>query len=453
MAEIFKAYDIRGVYPDDLNEEIAYKIGRAFVKFLGVKEVLVGRDARLSSPSLFESLTRGINEEGADVIDIGLASTPMFYFAASKAESGIMITASHNPKQYNGFKMCRENAKPISYDTGIKEIKKLVEGFSNTTLYNESRVSESSFREKGRIVMRNVLEEFINFNLKFLKTDKKFKIVVDAGNGMGGFTFPKIFEKINNVEFIPLYCNVDFNFPNHEANPLDFKTLKDLQRKVVEENANFGVALDGDGDRCFFVDEKGEIINCDLIIALIAEIFLKENPGSNILYDLRSSKIVPEYIKEKQGNPIMCRVGHTFIKEQMRNENASFAGELSGHFYYKDHFFTESTFLTVVMVLNLMDEKNKQISELVSGLKKYYSSGEINSKVENKEAKIKEIEDMFKDADEILYLDGLSVYYDDWWFNLRMSNTEPFLRLNLEANTKELMEKKRDKLLEIIRSG
>ncbi len=438
MAEIFRAYDIRGVYPDDLNEELAYKIGRAFVKFLNVEEVLVGRDGRLSSPSLFDSLVKGIIDEGADVIDIGLASTPMFYFAASHAKSGIMITASHNPKQYNGFKMCGKNVSPIG-ELEIKEIKKIVEGLGDINA------------KKGKIIIKNVLEEFINFNLGFMKTSKKFKIVVDAGNAMGGFTFPKIFERLE-VDFIPLYCNVDFNFPNHEANPLNFETLKDLQRKVVEENADIGIALDGDGDRCFFIDEKGEIINCDLITALIAGEFLKENPECTILYDLRSSKIVPEYIELAGGNPMMCRVGHTFIKKQMREQDALFAGELSGHFYYKDHFFTESTFMTTAFVLNLMGESGKQLSELIKGLKKYFSSEEINSEVENKEDKIKEIEDKFKDG-KIVRIDGLSVYYDDWWFNLRMSNTEPLLRLNVEANTKGLMEEKRDELLEIIRSG
>ena len=438
MAEIFKAYDIRGVYPNDLNEELAYKIGRAFVKFLNVKEVLVGRDGRLSSPILFDSLVRGITDEGADVIDIGLASTPMFYFATSRVESGIMITASHNPKQYNGFKMCGENASPIG-ELEIKEIKKIVGEIGNIDMSNK----------KGKIIIKNVLEEFINFNLSFMKTSKKFKIVVDAGNAMGGFTFPKIFERLE-VDFIPLYCNVDFNFPNHEANPLDFETLRDLQRKVVEENADIGIALDGDGDRCFFVDEKGEIINCDLIISLIAGEFLKENPECTILYDLRSSKIVPEYIELAGGNPMMCRVGHTFIKKQMREHDALFAGELSGHFYYKDHFFTESTFMTTAFVLNLMGEEDKPLSELIDKLRKYFASGEINSEVEDKENKIKEIEGKFGDG-RVKKIDGLSVYYDDWWFNLRMSNTEPLLRLNVEANTKELMEEKRDELLEIIR--
>ncbi|MBW2965974.1 phosphomannomutase/phosphoglucomutase [Candidatus Woesearchaeota archaeon] len=439
IAEIFKAYDVRGIYPTDLNEEIAYKIGRAFVIFLKVKEVVVGRDGRLSSPQIFEALTKGITDQGANVIDIGLSSTPMFYFEAAKAESSIMVTASHNPKEYNGFKFCRENATPISGDTGIQDIKKLVE--------------KNQFKDpknKGKIIKKDILENFLKHNLSFVKTNKPFKVVIDAGNGMGSYTFPKIFEKLP-FNFIPLYCEMDFNFPNHEPNPLKYETLKDLQNKVIEEKADLGIALDGDGDRCIAVDEKGNIVNCDLMTALIGKSLLKTNPGSLILYDLRSSKIVKEVIEENGGKSKMCRVGHAFIKQQMRDEDALFAGELSGHFYYKDSFFTESSFITTAILLNLIAQENKSLSELVEPLKKYFQSGEINSDVSDKEAKIKEVEEKFKDTEKILHLDGLSVYYKDWWFNIRPSNTEPLLRLNLEANTKELMEQKRDEILKIIR--
>ena len=437
IAEIFKAYDVRGIYPSDLNEEIAYKIGRAFVAFLKIKEVVVGHDGRLSSPQLFKALAKGINDQGADVIDIGLASTPMFYFGAAKSQSSIMVTASHNPKEYNGFKFCRENAIPISGETGIQDIKGLAE--------------KNEFKEakKGKIIKKEIMQDYIQHNLSFVKTDKKFKIVVDAGNGMGSFTFPKIFEKLP-FEFIPLYCEMDFNFPNHEPNPLKYETLKDLQKKVVEEKADIGIALDGDGDRCILIDEKGDIVNCDLITALVGKSLLKTNPGNTILYDLRSSKVVAETIKSNDGKPIMCRVGHSFIKKQMRDENAVFAGELSGHFYYKDSFFTESSFITLAMTLNLLAEENKPLSELADPLRKYFQSGEINSDVADKETKIKEIEENYKDAEKILHLDGLSGYYKDWWFNIRPSNTEPLLRLNLEADTKELMEQKRDEILKII---
>jgi len=440
MAEIFKAYDIRGIYPKDLDEEIAYRIGRAFVIFLKTKEVVVGRDGRLSSPQIFEALTKGITDQGADVIDIGLSSTPMFYFEAAKSGASIMVTASHNPKEYNGFKFCRENAIPISGDTGIKDIKKLVE--------------ENDFKEpekKGKIIKKDILNDYIKHCLNFVQTDKPFKIIVDAGNGMGSYTFPKIFEKLP-FNFIPLYCKMDFNFPNHEPNPLNYETLKDLQNKVIKEKADIGIALDGDGDRCIAVDEKGNIVNCDLMTALIGKSLLKTHPGSLILYDLRSSKIVKEVVEENNGKAKMCRVGHAFIKQQMRDENALFAGELSGHFYYKDSFFTESSFITTAILLNLMAQEDKPLSKLAEPLKKYFQSGEINSDVADKESKIKEIEEKFKDAEKSLHLDGLSIYYQDWWFNVRPSNTEPLLRLNLEAKSKELMEEKREEVLKIIRA-
>lgn len=439
IGEIFKAYDVRGIFPDELNEDIAYNIGRAFVVFLKSKEVLVGRDGRLSSPKLFEALAKGITDQGADVIDIGISSTPMFYFAAAKSPSSIMVTASHNPKEYNGFKFCRENAIPISGDTGIQDIKELV---------NKNEFEDSA--EKGKIIKKEIMEDFIKHSLSFVKTDKRFKVVVDAANGMGSLTFPKMFEKLP-FEFVPLYCEIDFNFPNHEANPLKYENLKDLQKKIIEEKADIGIALDGDADRCMLVDKKGEIVTCDLLTALIGKSLLNNNPGSTILYDLRSSKIVKEFIEENGGKAVMCRVGHSFIKKQMRDENAIFAGELSGHFYYKDSFFTESSFITAALILNLMDKENKPLSELVNPLKKYFQSGEINSEVEDKEKKIKDIEEKYKDA-EILHLDGVSVYYKDWWFNIRMSNTEPVLRLNLEADTKELMEEKRDEILKLIRN-
>jgi len=439
MVEIFKAYDIRGIYPNELDEELAYKLGRAFIEFLKVNEVYIGRDGRLSSPSLFRALAKGITDQGADVVDIGLCSTPMFYFGASKSKASIMVTASHNPKEYNGFKLCRENVIPISGETGIENIKSIV---------NENNFQE---RKKGKITKKEIMNNFIKHNLKFIKTSKKIKIVVDAGNGMGGYTFSKIFKKLP-FDLIPLYFKIDFNFPNHEPNPLKHETLKDLQKKVIKEKADLGVALDGDADRCSFIDEKGDIITSDFVTALVGKQLIKENPKAKVLYDLRSSKVVGEFIKENNGNAIMCRVGHSFIKKLMRDEKAIFAGELSGHFYYKDSFFTESSFITTAIILNILEEEDKQLSEIAKPLRKYCQSGEINSDVKDKDTKLKELENKFKDADKILHLDGLSIYYKDWWFNVRPSNTEPLLRLNLEANTQELMEGKRDKILEIIRS-
>ena len=432
---IFKAYDIRGIYPSELDEKIAYKIGRAFVSFLGVKKVVIGRDARKSSPSLFKALAEGITDQGADVIDVGLCSTPMFYFASREAEASIMVTASHNPKQYNGFKLCKEKAFPISGDNGIKEIEKLVSGeFESVT--------------KGKIVKKEIVDDFIKHNLKFVNCKRKLKIVLDAANGMSGYSLPLVFDKIKEVELIPLYNDVDLSFPNHEANPLKSETLQDLQKKVVEVKADFGIATDGDGDRCVFVDEQGEIISSDLAVALIAKQLLKDNKKAVIMYDVRCSKIVGETIEENGGKAIMSRVGHSFIKKQMREEKALFAGELSGHLYYQENNYTESVFISAAIIMNLLSD-NGSLSSLVKPLRKYYATGEINSEVEDKDAKIQEVEKKYKG--KIVKLDGLSVYFDDWWFNLRKSNTEPLLRLNLEANSKKLMEEKRDELLKVIR--
>ncbi|MBD3354566.1 phosphomannomutase/phosphoglucomutase, partial [Candidatus Woesearchaeota archaeon] len=427
------------IYPSQLDEDTAYKIGRAFVQFLKVDEVLVGRDGRLSSPKLFEALTEGIMDQGANIIDIGLASTPMFYFGAAKAPAAIMVTASHNPKEYNGFKFCRENAVPISYDTGIDRIETFVQG---------NKFDEPD--QKGELETKNILDDFIKHNLNFVDTEKKFKIIIDAGNGMGAYTFPKIMEKLP-FEFVPLYCEMDFNFPNHEPNPLKYETLKDLQKKVFEEKADLGLALDGDGDRCNLIDEKGNIIPNDFTTALIGKALLKEKPGAKILYDLRSSRIVPELIEKNKGHAIISRVGHSYIKAQMRKEDALFAGELSGHFYYKDSFFTESSFITLALTLNLLSEECTSLSKLVSPLKKYYQSGEINSEVKDKKEKLKEMEKKYSDAEKILHIDGISIYYKDWWFNVRPSNTESLLRLNLEADTKELMEEKTKEVLDVIR--
>jgi phosphomannomutase len=441
--KVFKAYDVRGIYPDEIDEDTAYKIGQAFVTFLGCKEVVVGQDMRESSPELFEALAKGITDQGADVIDIGYCSTPYFYFGTAKHKAGIMVTASHNPAEYNGFKFCRENAIPISGDTGIQDIKDL-------TIKNEFTVSE----KKGNITKKEIMQDFIDHNLKFLNKNlegKKLKLVVDTGNGMGGYTFPKVFEKIN-VDIIPLFFEIDMTFPNHEANPLKLENVKDLQKAVVDNNADFGVAIDGDCDRCVFIDEKGEYISADLMTALVAKELLKDNPGSTILYDLRSSWTTKETIEENSGKPSMCRVGHAFIKEQMRKEDAMFAGELSGHFYYRDSFFTESSIISTIIIINMLRRESKSLSGLIAPLKRYFASGEINSEVKDKEGKMNELEGTFKgEAKTVSHLDGIKLEFDEWWFNVRPSNTEPLLRLNLEAKTEEKMEEMRDRILAIIR--
>jgi phosphomannomutase len=442
--KIFKAYDIRAVYPDEIDEDAAYIIGRAFVTFLGCKEVVVGQDMRSSSPSLFDALARGITDQGADVIDIGKSSTPFFYFGTAGHEAGIMVTASHNPAKYNGFKMCRDGTVPIGGDSGMQEIKALAVagGFKDT-------------ETKGSIRKKDITDDFITHNLKFLDSSlsgKNLKIVVDTGNGMGGYTFPKVFERVENIEVVPLYFDVDMTFPNHEANPIKPENVKDLQEAVISNNADFGAAIDGDCDRCFFVDEKGDVVTADLITALLAKELLKDNPGARILYDLRSSWATKEVIEENGGKPGMCRVGHAFIKKQMREEDALFAGELSGHLYYRDSFVTESSIISTLLIINLIRKEGKALSELVKPIKRYFPSGEINSEVGDKEGKMKELEGMFRaEAKVTSHLDGIKLEFDDWWFNVRASNTEPLLRLNLEAKTEKRMEEMRDRIVAIIR--
>ncbi|MBT5022275.1 phosphomannomutase/phosphoglucomutase [Candidatus Woesearchaeota archaeon] len=440
---IFKAYDIRGIYPTQINEEIIYKIGRAFVLFLKCKEVVIGRDARESSPSLFKALSKGITDQGANVIEIGLSTSPMLYFAASKADAAIMLTASHNSKEYNGLKLCRKNCVPISYDTGINQIEALVK----KNIFPNPLPSH-----KGKIQQKQVFDDFLEFNLNSLNIAdiKPLKVVVDGGNGMSGLTFPTIFANLP-CTFIPLYMDIDCSFPNHDADPLKLENVKDIQKAVIENNADLGIALDGDGDRCMFIDEKGDYISADLITALVSKSVLKNQPNKPVLFDLRSSKSVKEFIQQNNGKPQVCRVGHSFIKEHMRKVDAVFAGELSGHFYYKNHFFTESTIITSLTILRLISESNQTLSQLVATLKKYFHSGEINSDVNDKEKIMSHLAERFSDA-QILHLDGVSGIYDNWWFNVRPSNTEPLLRLNLEADSQELMEEKKDLLLSIISS-
>lgn len=443
MAGIFKAYDIRGIVPDALNEEIAYKIGRAFVTHVGCSSVTIGHDMRVSSGPISQALIDGITEQGADVVFIGLASTPMLYFAAKDAEAGIIVTASHNPGEYNGFKLVGKKLTPIAQGSGIEEI--------------EALVTEGVFQDpdtKGTVIKQDVMAEFTAHNLRFLADHKKkFKVVIDFGNGIGGFSYKDTFSQIDAVEYIPMYDEPDGSFPHHEANPLNTNTLVDLQKRVVAEGADFGVAVDGDADRCAFIDEHGAIISADMITALVAVELLKESPNATFLYDLRSSKIVAELIEENGGTAVMTRVGHSFIKQQMKKEDALFAGELSGHFYYKDSYFAESSIITVLKIMALLEQEGKSLSALIAPLKKYYSTGEINFRVEDKKAAMKAIESHFKDsAKDVFWLDGVSVLFDDWWCNVRASNTEPVLRLNLEADTQELRDQKKQEVINIIHS-
>ncbi len=428
---VFKAYDIRGKYPAELNEETAYKLGRAFVRFLNTSEVCVGRDMRISSPFLFENLIEGVMDEGADVIDIGLCSTPMFYFAMGnyQLKSGIMITASHNPSEYNGFKLCGEGAKPIGLNSGLIEIEKIFQ-----------MIEAGGKTKRGNLIRQDISGDYTKFMWGFVKEIHSLKVVVDAANAMAGLEVPLMFKNLN-VELIPLYFELDGSFPNHPADPLDKKNLAELQKRVKSEKANLGIAFDGDADRVFFVDEKAKVIPGDLITALIAKSFLKNNPGVKILFDLRSSKAVGEVIKENNGIPVVARSGHTFMKESLRGENAIFGGELSGHYYFSDFFYCDSGMLAAILVMNIICKEGKPLSKLIKPIKRYYSTGEINFKADNKDEIIEIARQHFSDASRQVE-DGLYVEYSDWWLSLRKSSTEPLLRLVLEAKTRKLMAEK-----------
>ncbi len=435
---IFKAYDVRGLVPQDLNPEIAFRIGRAVVDFIGSRKVIVCMDMRESSPIFKKELIRGITMQGADVIDIGLCTTPMHYYANGMlgADASVMVTASHNPGGWNGFKICREKAIPLSGETGIMDIRDLV-------IRNEFKEAD----KPGNVTKDSIVERYKEFIRGHFQNpgNKHLKIVADFGNGMGKYAIDGL--DLQGIEIIPMFEEPDGNFPNHEANPLKHETLDDLRKRVVEEKADLGVAFDGDADRCGMVDEKGDIVRNDFLTALIAQDLLSNKKSATILYDLRSSKIVKEIIENNGGRALMCRVGHAFIKDQMREEGASFAGELSGHYYFEENFNAESSALATVRIINLLLKSGRKFSELAGNMKRYFQSGELNRKVDSTSSVMEKVEEHFNDAKEILHLDGVSVIYDGWWANIRASNTEPLLRLNVEADTEELMEEKRDEIL------
>jgi phosphomannomutase len=439
MGGIFKAYDIRGIYGKDLTDELAYKIGRAFVTFTGCTKVVIARDIRPHSEPLFANLAKGIMEQGADVVDIGFGSTPMSYFANGTlgADGSVMITASHNTAEWNGFKLCRANAVPISGATGIMDIEKIA--------------MTGAFAPKpskpGTLTTADVSEAYAKHVATFARLAKPIHVAIDFANGMGIWEVKTL---KGLITWDGLFEDPDGRFPNHEANPLHHATLADLQAKVRAGRYAFGVAYDGDADRAGFVDEKGEIIPMDLITALIAQDVLATRKGA-IFYDLRSSWVVKEVIEAAGGKPMMSRVGHAFIKQQMRENDALFAGELSGHYYFKDNFTAESSAMAILSLANIVSKSDKPLSELIAPLRKYFASGEINTHVSRDPKTIlDEIRAKYTDG-RMFELDGVSVEYADWWFNVRCSNTEPLVRLNVEAKTKVVMEAKRDELLAIIR--
>lgn len=450
---IFKAYDIRGTVPDQLDANMAYRIGRASARFLAAGELVVGRDARVSSPELGDALIRGIADEGVDVIDIGLVSTPMVYYAVDRLETGggVMVTASHNSAEYNGFKICRENAIPVGEASGLREIEALV-----ATIAAESPEPVGG-SVRGSTRDRDVATEYAEHALRVVDKapSARLKVAIDCGNGMAAVGLEPVLEHLD-LEVERLYFEPDGSFPNHDANPLEVENLADLCEAVRRTGSDFGVAFDGDGDRAVFVDETGRPISSDLVAAVLARRQLERNPGGKVLYDLRSSRAVAEEIEAAGGIAEMCRVGHSFIKAHMRESGAIFAGELSGHFYFRfsSSLIADDAVAAFVAMLDLLSAEGRPISEILDPLRRYSASGEINTRVPDVDAILREVESQHADAPEILHLDGLLVRYERWWFSLRPSNTEPVLRLNLEADTDELMVSERDRLLrEIERIG
>jgi phosphomannomutase len=445
---IFKAYDVRGVYPSEINEEGARAIGAAFIAYLRAGRVAVGRDMRLSSPALAAAFIDGVTSQGADVVDYGMIPTDMLYFAvaADRLEGGVQITASHNPKQYNGMKMVRQEAFPLSGEAGISDIRDMIAA---------DRLPAPAPR-RGAVTSRNAIDAYINHVMSFIDPSiiKPFNVVLDAGSGMGGLVAPKLFDRLP-CRTTRLCFQIDGSFPNHEANPLIEENRRDIVERVVAERADIGIAWDGDADRCFFITGAGEFVSGDFVTALLAEAFLMKHPGASIIYDLRASYAVKDVVAQYSGTALMNRVGHAFIKQRMRETNAIFGGEVTGHYYFRDNFYADNGFIPALLMLELMSKKGQSLHDLIAPLsKKYFISGEINSKLPSMDlvpAKLEQIAEKYADGRQYK-LDGLSVEYADWHFNVRPSNTEPLLRLNLEATAPDLMARKRDEVVALIRS-
>jgi phosphomannomutase len=438
MAGIFKAYDIRGIYGQTIQEDIVFRIGRALATFLKCRKVVIGRDMRPHSVPLSEALTRGLVMQGVDVVDLGLCSTPMSYYGNGLlgGDAGAMITASHNPGEWNGIKLSREKAIPISGDTGIKDIERIV---------TEGAFAPAA-KTPGRVSRYDIVPEYSRHVARLARLQRPVRAAADMANAMGIYE-ARALEGL--VEIAPLFDTLDGTFPNHEANPLKPETLESLQKMIRAGSYDFGIAFDGDADRAGFTDEKGNIIPMDIMTALIAQDLLGKEKGV-IFYDLRSSWAVREVIVENGGTPMMSRVGHAFIKQQMRDSQAMFAGELSGHYYFRENFFTESSSMAALCVANMISRSGKPLSEMVKPIQRYFASGEINSEVKDTAAVLQRLKAEYVDG-RVITLDGVSVEYADWWFNVRGSNTEPLVRLNVEARTREMMERKREELLGAIR--
>ena len=446
LEKIFKAYDIRGVVPDELDEGVAEAVGAAFVRLTNADTVVTLHDMRASSEPLAEALGRGAAAQGADVIHGGLGSTDMVYYASGSLDMpGAMITASHNPARYNGIKLCRAGAKPVGVETGLAEIKAMVAG--GVPAYDG---------KPGTVTSRDLLPGYAEYLKKLVDLSgiRPLKVVVDAGNGMAGHTVPTVFEDLP-ITLVPLYFELDGSFPNHEANPIDPENLRDLQRAVKDNKADIGLAFDGDADRCFVVDERGEIVSPSVLAALIATRELAREPGATVINNLITSRAVPEIISEHGGTPVRTRVGHSFIKAKMAETNAVFGGEHSGHFYFRDFWFADSGMLAALHVLAALGHDNRPLSVILNDFSRYVASGEINSEVADQAAATAKVRDAFSERGGVTLdeLDGLTASAETWWFNIRPSNTEPLLRLNVEADTADQMAAIRDEVLGLVRDA
>jgi phosphomannomutase len=441
--KVFKAYDVRGIFPGELNEEGAYAIGRAYAEQFEPKEIAVGRDMRLSSPPMAAAVVSGVADAGVAVVDIGMVGTEMLYFAVGELglDGGIAVTASHNPKEYTGMKIVRRGALPVGGESGLMEIR--------------DRAQRGSFAErpKGAIRAEDVYPAFVEKVLSFIAVDavSPLRVVVDAANGMAGAMLPPVLERLP-LEAVRCYFEPDGSFPNHEPNPLLPENREFIVTKVTEEGADLGIAFDGDADRCFFVDDTGEFVAGDFVTALLAESMLEKEPGAKIIYDVRASWAVRDTVLAAGGTPLVNRVGHAFIKHRMREEDAVFGGEVSGHYYFRDFSQADSGVIPALLMLELVSKKGRPLSEILRPFReRYFITGEINSRVDDVPLKLQELKEHFSRQGEVSHLDGISITAEDWHLNVRPSNTEPLLRLNLEALDRELMERKQDEALAIIR--
>jgi phosphomannomutase len=443
--KVFKAYDVRGIYPTELDEDGAYAIGRAYVEHFEPRKIAVGRDMRISSPSMAAAFIRGATEAGADVLDLGLVGTEMVYFAVGELEldGGAEITASHNPKEYTGIKIVRRGALPVGGESGLLEIRDRALSLEDTP----------GGQTPGQVQEYDIWPAYVERVLSFVDVSaiKPLRVVIDAANGMAGVMLPPILERLP-IDAVRYFFEPDGTFPNHEPNPLLPENREFIVERTKAEGADFGVAFDGDADRCFFVDDEGEFVPGDFVTALLAESVLEKNPGARIIYDVRASWAVPEVIEAAGGIPLINRVGHAFIKHRMREDGAVFGGEVSGHYYFRDFSQADSGVIPFLLMLELVSRRGQKLSEILRPFReRYFITGELNTPVPDVAVKLQELKERFGPEGNVSHLDGISVDADDWHFNVRPSNTEPLLRLNLEARSAELMEQKRDEVLDVIR--